>query len=97
MMSHYKNAVKSKWFISSMNYIDQFKTEQGTYLFPKEYLRKTCSSPGFESNFMGFNINKHEIYLNAANMKLKYKEREALIRELISTLNVLEIKDHING
>ncbi len=97
MMSCYKNAIKSKWFIDGLNYIDQFKTERGTYLFPKEYLSRKCSAPGFESNFMGFNTNKHELYLNSENMKLRYKEREALIRELISTVNVLEIKERYLG
>jgi hypothetical protein len=95
MMSYYKNAIKSKWFINGMNFVDQFKTERETYIFPKEYLSRKCSAPGFESDFLGFNTNKHEIYLNAANMKRKHNEREVLIREMISTLNVLEIKDRI--
>lgn len=97
MMSYYKSAVKSEWFIHGMDEIDQFKTQRETYLFPKEYLSKKCSAPGFESDFIGFNTNKHEIYLNAANMRLKYNERETLIRELISTLNILEIKERIKS
>lgn len=95
LMSYYKNAIQSKWFVDGMNYLDQFKTERGTYLFPKEYLNRKCSAPGFICDFLGLNTNKHEIYLSLENMKLRYKVRESFLRELISAINVHEIKERI--
>lgn len=40
MMSKFKVACKSKWFSDCISYVEQFRTEKGTYIFPKEYLNK---------------------------------------------------------
>jgi hypothetical protein len=97
MMSNFKAALKSEWFCEGLNYLEQFRTEKGTYLFPKEFLSRKCLCPSATSSYLGININCHAAYLNEANMKLKHNERETLIRELVSTLNVLEIKSKIDN
>lgn len=38
LMSHFKNAVNSHWFISALNYLESFKTADGTYILPKQFL-----------------------------------------------------------
>ena len=63
-----------------MNYVEQFKTEKGTYIFPKEYLH-------------GKFIDK--AFLNESNMKLKRTDREIKVREIVSTLNMIEINKRV--
>lgn len=38
LMAHFPNAVKSSWFEQGLKHFENFKTEKGTYTFPKEYL-----------------------------------------------------------
>jgi len=38
LYSTFPNAMKSAWFQNAVDYLTQFKTENGTYIFPKEYL-----------------------------------------------------------
>lgn len=38
LYSRFPTAVKSKWFQNTIDYLEQYKTAQGTYAFPKEYL-----------------------------------------------------------
>ncbi|MCL1858930.1 MAG: hypothetical protein FWF92_06815 [Oscillospiraceae bacterium] len=80
IMSHFEMARKSKWFGSCLNYLEQFKTETGTYIFPKEYLNKKYIDKAF---------------LNKTNMSLKGDEREQMKRELISTMKMTEIYNRI--
>ncbi len=80
MMSNFKVAYKSKWFSDCISYIEQFRTEKGTYIFPKEYLNKKYVD---------------EAFLNESNMKLKRTEREIKIREIVSTLIMVEINKKV--
>jgi hypothetical protein len=91
IMSNFKTARKSKWYKNCLNYIEQFKTEKGTYIFPKEYIDGKNSCPGSISNLIITGIKPDEAFLSEESMKLKSKEREALLRELVSTWNVIEI------
>lgn len=77
-MSRFKIAQKSKWFHDCLNHFEQFKTEKGTYIFPRgyHYLREKCIDKAF---------------LNETNMSLKRNERELLKRELVSTMKMVEI------
>lgn len=75
-MSHFKIAHNSKWFRDCLNHFEQFKTERGTYIFPKEYLHKKYIDMAF---------------LNKENMFLKRNERELMKRELVSTMKMVEI------
>jgi hypothetical protein len=90
-MSNFKIARKSKWYINCLNYVEQFRTEKGTYIFPKEYLDGKNSCPGSTSNVLTVNLKPEEAFLSETNMKLKRNEREILIRELVSTLSMVEI------
>lgn len=38
LYSYFPTVVKSKWFHNTMEFLEQYKTAQGTYIFPKEYL-----------------------------------------------------------
>ena len=38
LYSHFPAAVKSMWFQNAVDYLTQYKTQNGTYAFPKEYL-----------------------------------------------------------
>lgn len=40
ILSKYPVAVKSRWYSDVITHLEQFKTEMGTYCFPKEYLRE---------------------------------------------------------
>jgi len=75
-MSHFKLVHSSKWFKDCLNHLEQFRTEKGTYLFPKEYLRKKYSDKAF---------------LDEENLYLKRNERELIKREVVSTMKMLEI------
>lgn len=80
MMSNFKEAHNSKWFKDCINYFEQFRTEKGTYIFPKEYLNKKYIDKAF---------------LNESNIQLKRTEREITIRELVSTLTMIEINKRV--
>lgn len=38
LMAHFNNAVKSQWFVSAVSYLETFKTVDGTYILPKQFL-----------------------------------------------------------
>lgn len=38
LYSSFPNVVKTAWFQNAIDYLTQFKTSSGTYIFPKEYL-----------------------------------------------------------
>lgn len=80
IMSKFRASHKSTWFKYCINYIEQFRTERGTYIFPKEYFHRKYIDKAF---------------LNESDMKLKRTEREFIMRELISTLNMMEINEKI--
>ena len=71
---------QSKWFVNTLYYFEQFKTEKGTYLFPKEYLHKKYIDKAF---------------LSERNMTLKRNEREIIKREVVSTMKMAEIYGRI--
>ncbi len=81
VMSHFEISHKSKWFQDCLSHLEQFKTENGTYIFPKEYLHKKYIEKAF---------------LSEANMSLKRTERELLKRELVSTMKMVEIYRRLN-
>ena len=91
LMSNFTAAHQSKWFVNGMNFVRQFRTDRGTYIFPKEFLDGKSAGLGSMSDMMGMNAKLDEAFLNESNMSLKRSEREILIRELVSTLNMLEI------
>lgn len=40
LMSQFPYAVKHQWFTNTLCHLEKFKTEKGTYLFPRHYLRE---------------------------------------------------------
>lgn len=81
IMSNFKAAHKSKWFIESLNHFEQFKTENGTYIFPKDH---------FNNKYI------EEAFLNKKSLNLRPNERQYILYELVSTLRMLRIIDRIN-
>lgn len=39
LMSNFKNVRETKWFIDSINYLEQFRTSTGTYCFPQNLIK----------------------------------------------------------
>jgi hypothetical protein len=75
-ISHFKAAQESEWLHRCLRHFEQFKTDKGTYIFPKEYLHKRYIDKAF--------LNEH-------NLSLKRNERETMKRELVSTMKMAEI------
>lgn len=44
LYSHFPTAVKSMWFQNAMDYLMQYRTQNGTFIFPKAYLPETDSN-----------------------------------------------------
>jgi len=81
IMSHFEVARKSEWFNNCLSHFEQFKTEKGTYLFPKEYLHKKYIEKAF---------------LSEKNISTKHNEREIRKREIVSTMKMSEIYGRIS-
>ncbi len=43
-MAHFPRARRHRWFKESANYLEQFREEDGTFLFPASFLRETSPS-----------------------------------------------------
>ena len=57
ILSRYPIAVKSRWYRDVISHLEQFKTEIGTYCFPKEYLREK-SGYAVQGFHLGLGENK---------------------------------------
>lgn len=75
-MSHFKVVHQSKWFSDCLSHFEQFRTDKGTYLFPKEYLHKKYIDKAF---------------ISEENLSLKRTERDLIKREVVSTMKMVEI------
>ena len=82
LMSHFKLAQKTQWFIDCLKYLEQYQAEDGTFLFPKELLHQKYVP---------------EAFLNESNLKLKRKERTEMINRIASTLYIYKIYQRINN
>ena len=76
MMSHFPSARSSEWFINCLAHLESFKTGNGTYLFPKEYL----------------NEKKNSYLITGGHMGLGEDRRRKAWRELESTYWMLAIR-----
>jgi hypothetical protein len=76
LMSRFKAARESAWFKSSVEFLEQFKTDTGTYIFPREYLME-CPS--------GY-------YVSGAYMGLGENRRSKMALELESTFRMVRLK-----
>jgi len=59
LMAHFPNAVTSSWFQQGLNHFESFKTEKGTYAFPKEYLIER-ESPWVLGSHMSLGENRRK-------------------------------------
>jgi len=58
LMSPFKVARDSKWYRSCIQHLEQFKQLDGTYLFPKEYLKEQNNSYFITGSHMGLGENR---------------------------------------
>ena len=82
IMSRFTKTRGSEWVERCLGHFERFATERGTYIFPGEYFRWRYDERAF---------------LSEANLELKRSAREALKRELISTLDMYEIKRRLGA
>jgi|LSQX01.3.fsa_nt_gb hypothetical protein len=59
IISRYPIAVESRWYSDVIEHLEQFKTEIGTYCFPKEYLREK-SGYAVQGFHLGLGENKRK-------------------------------------
>ncbi|MDP8204623.1 MAG: hypothetical protein P9L95_08850, partial [Candidatus Tenebribacter mawsonii] len=58
LMSPFKVARESKWYKNCLKHLEQFKQKNGTYLFPKEYLKEKNNSYFITGSHMGLGENR---------------------------------------
>lgn len=76
MMSHFPNACTTDWFGNCMTHLEDFKTNKGTYLFPKDYLSE----------------KKNSYFITGGHMGLGEDRRKKMWREVESTYWMLKLK-----
>lgn len=76
ILSKFEAAKKSRWVGNCADYIKRYRTQSGTYIFPKEYSGRKYSANAF---------------LSMANQTRKRAEKECILREVVSTLVMVEI------
>jgi len=77
MLSRFSIVSSTDWFINSLERLEQFKTNKGTYLFPEVYFHHKRIDAAF---------------LSKANQTLKRSDKTTLYQELVSTIFALKIK-----
>jgi hypothetical protein len=75
-MAHFREALGHRWFRQCQQHLEGFRTETGTYLFPRSYLRELRQGYWVHGAYMGLEENR--------------RPRQAL--ELESTFRMLKIK-----
>lgn len=53
LMSHFKKAQKSRWFQKCLNHLERYRTQDGTYIFPSDYLKEKPSGYYVLGAYMG--------------------------------------------
>lgn len=76
ILSKFEAAKKSRWVGNCTDYLKRYRTQRGTYLFPRAYLGRKYSA---------------NAYLSMANLTRKRAEKECILREVVSTLIMVEI------
>jgi hypothetical protein len=77
LLAHFTLAVESYWFASGIEYLDSFRTAQGTWRFPRESLLEKGKSGGY--------------YVQGYHMGLGENRRKKISLELESTFRMLRI------
>jgi hypothetical protein len=81
LMAHFPVARKHKWFKVSLNKLEGFRTDSGTYQFPRDYLRE--SEAGY--------------YVCGAHMGIEENRRASKAIEIESTFRMMKIRKLIKG
>ena len=63
----YPIALKTKWFYDLLNYLDKYRTDNGTYLFPKEWLKES----------QGYAVQGHHVSFGENRRKKNWREIES--------------------
>lgn len=58
LMSHFKEARGSAWFKRTLDHLETFRTQSGTYRFPKEYLNESKDKGFVTGQSMGLGENR---------------------------------------
>lgn len=72
-ISRYPVAVKTKWFIDLLDYIERYRTESGTYLFPGEWLKEST----------GYAVQGHHMSFGENRRKKNWREIESTFYVLL--------------
>jgi hypothetical protein len=76
LMAHFPIAVQSAWFEHSLDHLESFRTDEGTYRFPAAYLREQSSG----------------YWVTGAYMRLEDRRRRRVALTLDSTFRMCKIK-----
>ncbi|MFX0062513.1 MAG: hypothetical protein ACFFC7_10030 [Candidatus Hermodarchaeota archaeon] len=58
LMSYLPSATKKPWFKQSIKFLEQFKTDRGTYNFPNKILKESTSGYFIKGAYMGLSENR---------------------------------------
>ena len=89
-MSYSQVMIKSEWFMKCMNYLEQYKTEKDTYLFPNEFFTHlTYHTPA------GINV-LCDVFISKEIMPtLKKNQRKLFAYEIYSTFFMIMLKNRM--
>jgi hypothetical protein len=76
LMSRFRTARSSPWFVRCIKHLEGFRTNRGTYRFPAEYLKE----------------RKNTYWITGGHMGLGENRRKRLAREIESTFWMLRIR-----
>jgi len=79
LMSRFPSALDSNWFISSLNYLEQYRTDGGRYLFPRHYIKE----------------KKNSFFVTGAHMGVGESRRCRSAYEIESTFWMLKIMSNV--
>ena len=77
-ISKYTIALKTKWFGDLLNYLDKYKTENNTYIFPKEWLKES----------QGYAVQGHHLSFGENKRKKNWLEIESTFYTQLLTQNI---------
>jgi hypothetical protein len=82
LMSNFPTARKHHWFQESLKKLEDYRTEGGTYIFPRSYLQERSSGYWVTGAYMGLEENRRKkiaIELESTFWMLKIKKAASLI------------------
>ena len=80
LMAHFAKVLACPWFRRSVDYLDTYRTERGTWLFPRRYLKELV---------IGY-------WVTGAHMGLEENRRSVQAIEIESTFRMLRIRKFIH-